>query len=196
MSGKDISKNKVFSSPHKDEIERRLSIGQSPRAISKWLSMRGEEISYGTINEYKKLFFDTTSMGAKIVKDLQAKTADEAQPENIDDELSLKYKEKALVETQVNQGIAQIRAVNHIQVLYENIQDMRIYLQKLQAYEPVVAAHAAKGLYAEIRATIDSLEKIKEKEGSNDDSSVAKLLSQLKKQKRELEESNRGETDE
>lgn len=186
MAGKDISKNKVFKSPYKDEIEKRLAVGTSPRSISKWLETRGEKISYATINEYKKLFFDENATAGKLVNNLQKETkTDTAQ--TVDQQLETKYKEKALVETQVNQGIAKIRAVNHISLLYDNIQDMREYLSKLQSYEPVIAAHAARGLYAEMRATIETLERLKEKEGADDNTSVAKLLSSIKKQKREME---------
>lgn len=186
MAGKDISKNKVFKSPYKDEIEKRLAVGTSPRSISKWLETRGEKISYATINEYKKLFFDENATAGKLVNNLQKETkTDNAQ--TVDQQLETKYKEKALVETQVNQGIAKIRAVNHISLLYDNIQDMREYLSKLQSYEPVIAAHAARGLYAEMRATIETLERLKEKEGADDNTSVAKLLSSIKKQKREME---------
>lgn len=186
MAGKDISKNKVFKSPYKDEIEKRLAVGTSPRSISKWLETRGEKISYATINEYKKLFFDENATAGKLVNNLQQETkTDTAQ--TVDQQLEVKYKEKALVETQVNQGIAKIRAVNHISLLYDNIQDMREYLGKLQSYEPVIAAHAARGLYAEMRATIETLERLKEKEGADDNTSVAKLLSSIKKQKREME---------
>lgn len=186
MAGKDISKNKVFKSPYKDEIEKRLAVGTSPRSISKWLETRGEKISYATINEYKKLFFDENATAGKLVNNLQKETkTDTAQ--TVEQQLETKYKEKALVETQVNQGIAKIRAVNHISLLYDNIQDMREYLSKLQSYEPVIAAHAARGLYAEMRATIETLERLKEKEGADDNTSVAKLLSSIKKQKREME---------
>lgn len=173
---KDISKNKVFASPYKDEIEKRLAIGQSPRSIANWLRTRGEEISYVTINEYKKNFFDTSAMAGSIIKQKQ----EEIKVDDLE-------AERRLVETQVNQQIAQVRAVNHITLLYNNIQDMTEYLGKLQQYEPVVAAHAAKGIWQEIRATIETLEKLKEKEGQGDNSSVAKLLSDLKKKKRELD---------
>lgn len=183
---KDISKNKVFSSPYKDEIEQRLAIGSSPRSIAKWLETRGEEISYSTINEYKKNYFNTNAIAGKIVKEVQEKTANELEVVESADELE--KKQTALLQTQKNQAIAEIRAVNHVQLLYQNIQDMREYLYKLQSYEPIVASHAARGIWAEMRATIESLEKLKDKEGSNDDSSVAKLLSSLKKQKKELEQ--------
>lgn len=186
MAGKDISKNKVFKSPYKDEIEKRLAVGSSPRSIAKWLETRGEKISYATINEYKKLFFDENATAGKLVNNLQQETKTDAA-QTVDQQLEVKYKEKALVETQVNQGIAKIRAVNHISLLYDNIQDMREYLGKLQSYEPVIAAHAARGLYAEMRATIETLERLKEKEGADDNTSVAKLLSSIKKQKREME---------
>ena len=186
MAGKDISKNKVFKSPYKDEIEKRLAVGTSPRSISKWLETRGEKISYATINEYKKLFFDENATAGKLVNNLQQETKTDTS-QTVEQQLEVKYKEKALVETQVNQGIAKIRAVNHISLLYDNIQDMREYLSKLQSYEPVIAAHAARGLYAEMRATIETLERLKEKEGADDNTSVAKLLSSIKKQKREME---------
>lgn len=174
---KDPSKNKVFSSPYKDEIEKRLAIGQSPRSISAWLKSRGEDISYATINEYKKNFFNTDALAGKIIKEKQEelkamKPADE----------------KAIMETQRNMHLAEVRAINHISLLYNNINDMTEYLAKLQSYEPIVAAHAARGIWQEIRATIETLEKLKEKEGGADDSSVAKLLSSMKKMKRQEEE--------
>lgn len=172
---KDISKNKVFASPYKADIEQRLAIGQSPRSITNWLKTRGEDISYVTINEYKKMYFDTNAMAGNIIKQKQ---------EEIKEDLEIETK---LMQTQVNQQIAQVRAVNHVALLYNNINDMVEYLAKLQQYEPVVAAHAAKGLYSEIRATIEMLEKLKDKEGQDDNSSVAKLLSDLKKKKRELD---------
>lgn len=181
---KDISKNKVFASVYKDEIEKRLAIGASPRSISKWLEARGEQISYATINEYKKHFFNTEALAGKIVKQKQEELKELESVNSMDE---LEAKQHSLLESQRNMAIAEIRAINHVNVLYENIQDMREYLHKLQSYEPVVAAHAARGLYAEMRMTIETLEKLKEKEGSNDDSSVARLLSSLKKQKRELE---------
>ena len=71
MSGKDISKNKVFASPYKEEIEKRLALGQSPRAIAKWLETRGEKISYATINEYKKAFFNVDAKAGEIIKNKQ-----------------------------------------------------------------------------------------------------------------------------
>lgn len=173
---KDISKNKVFASPYKDEIEQRLAMGQSPRSISNWLKTRGEDISYATINEYKKNYFNTEALAGQIVK--------EKQEEVKNNDLETQNK---LLETQRNMHLAEVRAINHVALLYSNIQDMTEYLSKLQNYEPVVAAHAAKGIWAEIRATIEVLEKLKDKEGSNDDSSVAKLLSAMKKKKREME---------
>jgi hypothetical protein len=176
---KDPSKNKVFGSPYKDEIEKRLAIGQSPRSISNWLKTRGEDISYATINEYKKSFFNTDSLAGKIVKEKQNELA---TVESNDYE-----KEQKLMETQRNMHLAEIRAVNHVALLYNNIQDMTEYLNKLQSYEPIVASHAARGIWAEIRATIETLEKLKEKEGAGEDSSVAKLLSAMKKKKKELD---------
>jgi hypothetical protein len=175
---KDISKNKVFSSPYKDEIEKRLAIGSSPRSIANWLKTRGEDISYATINEYKKNFFNTEALAGKIIKEKQEELKEKAPDFE---------QEQALMETQRNMHLAEVRAINHIALLYNNLHDMSEYLAKLQNYEPVVAAHAAKGLYAEIRATIETLEKLKEKEGAEDDSSVAKLLSAMKKKKRELD---------
>lgn len=176
MSGKDISKNKVFQSPYKNDIENRLALGQSPRSIANWLKTRGEEVSYATINEYKKLYFNTEALAGKAIKEKQEEL------KNTDLETQNK-----LMETQRNMYLAEVRAINHIALLYNNLHDMSEYLAKLQSYEPVVAAHAAKGLYAEIRATIETLEKLKDKEGTNDDSSVAKLLSSMKKKKREME---------
>lgn len=172
--------NKVFQSVYKDEIEKRLAVGQSPRSISKWLETRGEQISHTTITNYKKEFFDNTKIMSDVVKVVQEQTAD-----------GLEVVPVVNKPDPVNQQINKIRAVNHIQVLYDNIQDMREYLYKLQSYEPVVAAHAAKGLYAEIRATIESLEKIQAKGNETDDSSVAKLLTALKSQKREMEKNGR-----
>jgi UDP:flavonoid glycosyltransferase YjiC (YdhE family) len=177
MSGKDISKNKVFMSPYKADIEQRLAIGQSPRSIANWLKARGEDISYATINEYKKMYFNVDAAAGQIVK--------QKQEELINEDLETQNK---LMETQRNMQLANIRAINHVSLLYNNLHDMTEYLAKLQSYDPVVAAHAAKGLYAEIRATIETLEKLKDKEGAGDDSSVAKLLSSMKKKKREMEE--------
>ena len=175
--------NKVFHSPYKSDIEQRLAMGQSPRAISKWLQTRGEDISHATINKYKKEFFNVEAEASKVIKEEQKKFEEKLPKEqNVED---LEETQRKLMETEMNLHIGKVRSVNHIAVLYDNIHDMRVYLSKLQNYEPVVAAHAAKGLYAEIRATIESLEKIKEREGADDDSSVAKLLSGLKKQKKE-----------
>jgi hypothetical protein len=175
---KDPSKNKVFASAYKNEIEQRLAMGQSPRSISNWLKTRGEDISYATINEYKKTFFNTDALAGKIIKEKQ----DELAVANNDYD-----KEKALMETQRNMHLAEVRAINHVSLLYSNIQDMTEYLSKLSGYDPIVASHAARGIWAEIRATIETLEKLKEKEGASDDSSVAKLLSAMKKKKRELD---------
>lgn len=184
---KDISKNKVFASPYKNEIEKRLAIGNSPRAISKWLETRGEKISYATINEYKKEYFNIDGAAGKVVRLKQEETKNAVgETESLEE---LEDKQTKLLDTQRNMAIAEIRAVNHVAILYENIEDMRQYLYKLQSYDPIIAAHAAKGLYSEMRATIETLEKLKEKEGSDDDSSVAKALSQIKKHKRELEQS-------
>lgn len=171
--------NKVFQSPYKDEIEKRLAVGQSPRAISKWLETRGEAISHTTLTAYKNQFFDTTKQSAEIVQIVQEKTKDQI-PENLQEV-------KLQMETEKNRAISTIRAVNHIALLYENISDMQEYLHKLQKYEPVVAAHAAKGIYQEIRATIETLEKIQSNKDSDEDSSVAKLLTKLKSRNRELE---------
>jgi hypothetical protein len=185
MSGKNNNGglNKIFQSPYKDEIEKRLAVGQSPRAISKWLESRGELISHTTINEYKKKYFDTAKVVSDIIKDKQEETAE-----------AVVIVPDVQKPNPVNQQIASIRAVNHVALLYENIQDMREYLAKLQAYEPVVAAHAAKGIYQEIRATIETLEKLQS--GDKDDSSsVAKLLTKLKAQQREmLKDGQTGET--
>lgn len=175
---KDISKNKVFQSPYKSEIEKRLALGSSPRSISNWLRTRGEEISYATINEYKKNFFNIDAQAGEIIKQKQEETKVDLETEH------------KLMETQVNQQIAKVRAVNHVALLYSNINDMQEYLAKLSGYEPLVASHAARGIWQEIRQTIEVLEKLKEKEGVSDDSSVAKLLSSMKKQKRELEKNN------
>lgn len=180
--GKDPSKNKIFGSPYKDEIEKRLAIGQSPRSISSWLRTRGEEISYATINEYKKNFFNTDSLAGKIIKEKQNELQAQ-EPKDFQEE-------KAIMETQRNMHLAEVRAINHVSLLYNNLHDMSEYLAKLQSYEPVVAAHAAKGIWQEMRATIETLEKLKEKEGANDDSSVAKLLSAMKKKKKELDKNN------
>lgn len=174
---KDMSKNKVFASPYKDEIEKRLAIGQSPRSIANWLRTRGEDISYATINEYKKTFFDVEAQAGKIIKEKQNELAEAKNYET----------EQKLMETQRNMHLAEIKAINHVSLLYNNINDMREYLMKLQSYEPLVASHAARGIWQEIRATIETLEKLKEKEGASDDSSVAKLLSSMKKKKREME---------
>lgn len=174
---KDPSKNKVFASPYKDEIEKRLAIGQSPRSISNWLRTRGEDISYATINEYKKTFFNVDSMAGKIIKEKQNELK----------EIDNYETEQKLMETQRNMHLAEIKAINHVALLYHNIQDMTEYLSKLQGYDPIVASHAARGIWAEIRATIETLEKLKDKEGSEEDSSVAKLLSAMKKKKKEME---------
>lgn len=176
---KDPSKNKVFGSPYKDEIEKRLAIGQSPRSISSWLRTRGEEISYATINEYKKNFFNTDVLASKIIKEKQEELA-------VQDTGNFE-EEKAVMQTQRNMHLAEVRAINHVALLYNNLHDMTEYLSKLQGYEPVVAAHAAKGIWQEMRATIETLEKLKEKEGADDNSSVAKLLSDMKKKKKELD---------
>jgi hypothetical protein len=191
--GKDISKNKVFQSPYKDEVEKRLAMGQSPRSIANWLKTRGETISYATINEYKKNFFNVDAEVGKIIKDKQEETKQELKStDNVDE---LEEKQKALLETERNRHIATVRSINHVAVLYNNIHDMTEYLSKLQNYEPVVAAHAAKGLYSEIRATIEVLEKLKDKEGTSDNSSVAKLLSAMRKEQalKKKEEENNGE---
>lgn len=180
---KDISKNKVFQSPYKNEIEKRLAMGSSPRSISQWLKTRGESISHVTINNYKRDFFNIDGEVSKIIKNKQEETKSKL-PDNLEEAEKI---QKSLLETERNKAIGTIRAINHISVLYENIQDMRQYLSKLQNYDPIVAAHAAKGLYSEMRATIEALEKIKEKEGQSDNSSVAKMLSTIKKHKRELE---------
>jgi hypothetical protein len=177
---KDPSKNKVFSSPYKDEVEKRLAIGQSPRSIANWLKARGEEISYATINEYKKNFFNTDVLAGQVVKEKQ----DELKVIEQEDF----EKQKSLMETQRNMHLAQVRAVNHVALLYNNVNDMIEYLDKLKNYEPIVASHAARGIWQEIRATIETLEKLKDKEGVGDDSSVAKLLSSMKKKKKELED--------
>lgn len=174
---KDPSKNKVFSSPYKNDIEQRLAMGQSPRSIANWLKTRGEEISYVTINEYKKTFFNTDALAGKVINEKQSELK---AAENYD-------QEKALMETQRNMHLAEVRAINHVALLYNNINDMTEYLAKLKGYDPIVASHAARGIWAEIRATIESLEKLKEKEGASDDSSVAKLLSAMKKKKKELD---------
>jgi sensor histidine kinase regulating citrate/malate metabolism len=171
--------NKVFASPYKDEIEKRLAVGQSPRSIANWLKSRGEDISHTTINTYKAEYFDTKKVMKEIIQHKQEETAKDV--EVIVEPVSI------LTADPVNQQIAQIRAVNHIALLYENIQDMRQYLSKLQNYEPVVAAHAAKGIYQEIRATIETLEKIQAGTKEDDNSSVAKLLTKLKAQKREMD---------
>lgn len=181
---KDISKNKVFVSPYKDEIEKRLAMGSSPRSISQWLKTRGENISHVTINNYKKDFFNIHGEVSKVIKEKQEELSPEQLPEDLDEVEKI---QRSLIETEKNKAIGTIRAVNHVSLLYENIQDMRVYLQKLQNYDPIVAAHAAKGLYAEMRATIETLEKIKEREGESDNSSVAKMLSTIRKHKRELE---------
>lgn len=173
--------NKVFASPYKNEIEQRLAIGQSPRAISKWLETRGEKISYATINEYKKEYFNFEKKAAEAVEKKQEELGANQSLEE------LEAAQKSLIQTEMNKAVGAIKAVNHIAVLYENIQDMRQYLFKLQNYEPIVAAHAAKGLYQEIRATIETLEKIKANQNEGDDSSVARMLSRLKSQKKELE---------
>jgi hypothetical protein len=177
--------NKVFHSPYKDEIERRLAMGQSPRAIGNWLKTRGEEITHTTINEYKRKYFNTDAEAGKIVKQKQEELIDQL-PEPVKDLEEVEEAQKALLATERNKAIGTIRAVNHIAVLYENIHDMRLYLEKLQSYEPVVAAHAAKGLYAEIRATIESLEKIAQNSDDKEDTSVARLLSGLKVKAKEL----------
>lgn len=177
---KDISKNKVFQSPYKDEVEKRLALGQSPRSIANWLKMRGEEISYATINEYKKNFFNVDAEISKVIKEKQEETKDLV----VDDTQS------KLLETERNKHLSTIRAVNHVALLYNNMHDMTEYLDKLKSYEPIIASHAARGIWQEIRATIETLERLKEKEGSSDDSSVAKLLSSMKKKKRELEKND------
>lgn len=174
---KDISKNKVFQSPYKDEIEKRLALGSSPRSIASWLKTRGEDISYATINEYKKNFFSVDAEVGKIIKEKQ----EETKPVIVDDT------QAKLLETERNKHLSTIRAVNHIAVLYNNMHDMTEYLDKLKAYDPIVASHAARGIWQEIRSTIETLERLKEKEGSSDDSSVAKLLSSMKKAKKEME---------
>jgi UDP:flavonoid glycosyltransferase YjiC (YdhE family) len=179
MSGKDISKNKVFQSPYKSDIEQRLAMGQSPRSIANWLKTRGEEISYVTINEYKKNYFNVDANAGKIVKQKQ----EELKHEDLETQ-------NKLLETQNNMQLANIRAINHVAVLYNNMHDMMEYLAKLKGYDPIVASHAARGIWAELRTTIETLEKLKDKEGTADDSSVAKLLSAMKKKKRELEEGN------
>jgi hypothetical protein len=175
---KDISKNKVFQSPYKDEIEKRLALGSSPRSIASWLKTRGEDISYATINEYKKNFFSVDAEVGKIISEKQ----EETKAELIVDDTQAK-----LLETERNKHLSTIRAVNHIAVLYNNMHDMTEYLDKLKAYDPIVASHAARGIWQEIRSTIETLERLKEKEGSSDDSSVAKLLSSMKKAKKEME---------
>jgi len=172
---KDISKNKVFASPYKDEIEKRLAMGQSPRAISKWLETRGESISYATINEYKKNFFNIDAEVGKIINQKQKELEVAPSPEE----------KNKMMDTEINKKLGTMLAVNHINVLYENINHMLAYIAKLEQYEPVVAAHAARGLFQEIRATIETLEKIKDKDNESDGSSVAKVISALNKAARE-----------
>jgi len=177
----DISKNKVFQSPYKDEIEKRLAIGQSSRAISSWLKTRGETISPTTINKYKEIFFNVEAEASKIIKLKQEETKNQlADASDLDEQ-------RAILETERNRHVATIRAVNHIAVLYQNINDMQEYLAKLSGYDPIVASHAARGIWQEIRQTIESLEKIQEKDRSTDNSSVAKILSQMNKMKKELD---------
>lgn len=175
--------NKVFHSPYKDEIEKRLALGQSPRSIANWLRTRGEEVTHTTINEYKKKYFNTDAEAAKIIKQKQEELTPKIETNDLEE---IEKAQMSLIETEKNKAIGVIRAVNHISVLYENIWDMKMYLEKLQNYEPVVAAHAAKGLYAEIRATIETLEKLAREQEPEDDSSVARILSSLKTKAKEL----------
>jgi hypothetical protein len=182
-NGNNSGLNKVFSSPYKDEIERRLAMGQSTRAVSKWLETRGETISYGTLNNYKKEHFNIDAEASKIIKQKQDELKSQLPQEDINE---LAIAQKSLLETDMNMHLAKVRAVNHVSVLYDNIQQMREYIIKLHTYEPVVAAHAAKGLFQEIRATIETLEKIKEKDGDSNNTSVARALSSLKKQSKEM----------
>lgn len=176
--------NPVFKSPYKDEIEKRLAMGSSTRAIAKFLETRGEKITLTALNNYKKEYFNVDAQASKIIKDKQ-KELQSQLPSNIDE---IEATQKSLLSTDMNMHLAKVRAVNHVSVLYDNIQQMREYILRLENYEPVIAAHAAKGLFQEIRATIETLEKIKEKEGGSDDSSVASLLSTLKMHKREMDD--------
>src|SRR5690625_1939626 len=117
-------KNKVFSSPYKDEIEKRLVMGQSPRAISRWLSTRGEEISHATINEYKKSYFNFEAEAAKVIEQKQEELG---ANKSLDE---LEQAQKSLIQTEINRAVGTVKAVNHIAILYDNIQDMREYLGK------------------------------------------------------------------
>ncbi len=60
-------KNKVISSPHRDEIDKLLLEGESSRNVSDYLENQYNEIiSYGTINNYRKDHLNVTQEAKKI----------------------------------------------------------------------------------------------------------------------------------
>lgn len=60
-------KNKVMSSPHRDEIDKLLLEGESSRNVADYLENQYNEIiSYGTINNYRKVHLNVTKEAKKI----------------------------------------------------------------------------------------------------------------------------------
>ena len=60
-------KNKVVSSPHRDEIDKLLLRGESSRNVANYLKNQYNEIiSYATINNYRKVHLNVTKEAKKI----------------------------------------------------------------------------------------------------------------------------------
>lgn len=60
-------KNKVVSSPHRDEIDKLLLEGESSRNVANYLKNQYNEIiSYATINNYRKVHLNVTKEAKKI----------------------------------------------------------------------------------------------------------------------------------
>lgn len=60
-------KNKVVSSPHRDEIDKLLLDGESSRNVANYLKNQYNEIiSYATINNYRKVHLNVTKEAKKI----------------------------------------------------------------------------------------------------------------------------------
>jgi hypothetical protein len=72
-----VLKTAVELSPHRDEIDKKLEEGETPRAISEWLKTlkeNPEKISHTAINNYRKNKFNVYKEAAKKYKENENKS--------------------------------------------------------------------------------------------------------------------------
>lgn len=111
-------KNKVVSSPHRDEIDKLLLEGESSRNVADYLKNQYDEIiSYATINNYRKVYLNVTKeakqiYNAKKLKESQKKS--KQKPKKSIDQKSSEKKSRSRVDKKAQKLVGNIEELDHI----------------------------------------------------------------------------------